>query len=204
MTCAAPTSPSSPSSLPVGNPCFPSSSSVTLAHGTTRRLDALKEGDVIVTATAEGALTTDTVSLLSMAMPTASGAFLTLTTDANHTLTLTAEHHLPVGAACCSTLKKAKDVAVGDTVWGVQGLSKTASTTVTAISKADGAGLHSPVPAHGTFPIIDGLVTSFDAMDKIHLAKYGLETLLKTCKASGTCDIFKHRFLGGGRKYIGE
>ena len=137
---------------------------VTKADGTVARIDALKEGDVIVAATADGALATDTVSLLSIAKPEAQAAFLTLSTAANATLTLTPEHHVPVGAECCSTLKKAKDVSVGETMWAVKD-GKAVATTVTATSKAHAKGLHSPVLTHGGFPIVDGLVTSFDTMN---------------------------------------
>ena len=88
---------------------------VTKADGSLVRIDTLKEGDKIVAATADGALTTDIVSLLSIAQPEAQAkTLLTLSTAANATLTLTPEHHVPVGAECCSTLKKAKDVTVGE------------------------------------------------------------------------------------------
>ena len=48
------------------------------------------------------------------------------------TLTLTPEHHLPVGAQCCSHLKKAKDVAVGETVWAASHVTAGAASLVTA------------------------------------------------------------------------
>jgi hypothetical protein len=105
-----------PSSSGSSNPCFPSKSMVTKADGTTSRLDALKEGDSIVATTADGTLTTDTVSLLSIAEPDAHAPFVVLTTSANQTLTLTEAHHVPVGASCCANLKQAKDVAIGETV----------------------------------------------------------------------------------------
>jgi hypothetical protein len=53
------------------NPCFPSSATVTMADGTTSRIDALKAGDAIIATTIDGTLTTDTVSPLSIAYPTA-------------------------------------------------------------------------------------------------------------------------------------
>jgi hypothetical protein len=192
-----------PSPPPETDPCFPSSSSVSLADGMTKRLDALKEGDEIVAATAEGALTTDTVSLLSIAMPEAQDkALLTLTTAANATLTLTPEHHLPFGAECCSSLKQAKDVEVDDKVWTVVA-GKAVATTVTAIAKAHAKGLHSPVLTNGGFPIVDGVVTSFDSIDKVTLAKHGLAPLLKACKATGTCETFRDMFLSTeDRHYI--
>ena len=87
------------------------------ANGIATRVDGLVEGDEIVATTEDGTLTTDTVSFLSIRLPEATAQFLNLVTASNATLTLTPEHHLPVGAACCSTLKKAKDVTVGETVW---------------------------------------------------------------------------------------
>ena len=195
--------PSPPASPPEEeDPCFPSSSLVTKADGTSTRLDALKEGDKIVAATVDGALTTDTVTLLSIAVPEAKTTFLTLTTDGNHTLTVTPEHYLPVGSVCCSALRKAKDIVVGDKVWGVQGGKAVHAQMVAQIATTPEAGLHSPVLMGGTFPVVDSIVTSFDSIEKVTLAKYGLPALLTACKASGTCDAFKQMFLGDDRKYI--
>ena len=151
------------------DPCFPSSSIVTMADGTLSRLDALKEDNKIVAATAAGALTLDTVSLLSIAKPEARAAFKVLTTATNHTLTLTNEHRIPVGASCCSNLKLAKDVVVGEKVWVVFAGAAVA-TTVTTTTITMGAGLHSPVLTHGNFPVINGVVTAFDSIDKVNHA----------------------------------
>ena len=187
------------------DPCFPSSALVTKADGMSSRVDALKEGDVIVAATADGALITDVVSLLSIAMPKATaGSYVALTTTSNATLTLTPEHHLPVGEACCSTLKKAKHVAVGETVWSVPASAAAAvpsKVVATAVVKGM-SGLHSPVLANGNFPVVDGLVTAFDSIEKVTLAKHGLAPLLKACKATGTCDTFRELFLGDDRQYV--
>ena len=138
------------------DPCFPSSATVTLADGSSKRVDALLEGDEIVAAAADGTLTSDTVSLLSISQPDKHAAvFLSLTTAANTSLTLTPEHHVPVGPSCCSTLKQAKELEVGDTVWAANAQGRTstqgsaASTTITALSKAQGQGLHSPVSTSG-------------------------------------------------------
>lgn len=123
ISCGDAVNPSPPPPADSGagdsDPCFPSSSIVTKADGTPSRIDALKEGDEIVAATHDGTLTTDTVSLLSIAKPEVKGAaYVALATDAKKTLTLTPGHHVPVGAACCSTLKLAKDVEVGENVGG--------------------------------------------------------------------------------------
>ena len=104
-----------PDSIPGGaaeKPCFPGSAKVTLASGKVSTVDTLKEGDSIVAATADGSLTTDTVSFLSLAKPSASVADFVHLRTASANLTLTPAHHLPVGKTCCSELKQAKDVVV--------------------------------------------------------------------------------------------
>jgi len=170
-----------------------------MADGRLSRIDTLSAGDEIVAATAEGTLTTDTVSILSIAEREASAnAFVVLTTNATKTLTLTGEHHLPFGASCCSTLKKAKDVAVGDQLWAVAtGGKAVVAQMVTGISATKAAGLHSPVLLSGTFPVVDGVITSFDSIEKVTLAKYGLVPLLAACKATGTCETFRELFFQG-------
>uniref|UniRef100_A0A7S2JPD3 Hint domain-containing protein n=1 Tax=Haptolina brevifila TaxID=156173 RepID=A0A7S2JPD3_9EUKA len=190
------------SSSTVVRVCFPSGAKVSLADGTSADISLLKEGDKILAASSDGTLTTDTLSALSIARHEEHfDKFLTLTTAANNTLTLTPHHHLPVGATCCTTLKVAKDVAVGETVWTVKAGAAT-GTTVTAIATTSGKGLHSPVLMNGGFPIVDGVVTSFDALEMVTLAKYALAPLTATCKATGTCDTMRDLFLGGDRKLI--
>ena len=182
-------------------PCFPSKATVVKANGIPVRVDALVEGDEIVATADDGSLTTDTVSLLSIRQPEAKAQFLVLVTASNATLTLTPEHHLPVGASCCSTLKKAKDVKIGDKAWAIKD-GAPVQTTVTAISKMPGEGLHSPVLTHGRFPVVDGLVTSFDSIDKVHLAKYGLAPLIAACKKTGTCAKLRELFHAADGKYV--
>jgi hypothetical protein len=184
-------------------PCFPSTAMVTKADGTSARVDALKEGDAIVATTDNGTATTDTVSFLSIAKPEARAPFVELRTSAGQALTLTEAHHVPVGPVCCSTLKQAKEIAVGDTVWWVtvQGHGA-AATVVTAKSYTAAKGLHSPVLTHGGFPVVDGIVTAFDSIEKVTLAKHGLAPLVAACKATGTCENFRHTFFGDDVKYV--
>ena len=106
-----------------------------------------------------------------------------------------------VGPMCCATLKQAKDVKLDDKVWAVVA-GKAVATAVTAISTAHDKGLHSPVLTHGGFPVVDGLVTSFDSIEKVRLATFGLAPLLAACKATRSCDKFKELFLAGDRKYV--
>ena len=55
---------------------------------------------------------------------------------------------------------------------------------------------------NGGFPVVDGVVTSFDSIDKVTLAKHGLAHLIAACKATGSCDTFRNLFLGDDKKYI--
>jgi hypothetical protein len=183
-----------------GDPCFPSEALVTIADGTPRRLDALRAGDAIVAARADGTLTTDTVSLLSLAdADVQSTTFVVLTTASGRNLTLTPTHHVPVGAACCADLKQAKDIAVGETVYEAVAASAAVSATqVKEIGTATKPGLHSPVLSHGTMPIVNGVATSFDALHNVRLASYGLPLL----EATGLTATFRDAILGTHRKYI--
>ena len=134
-------------------------------------------------------------------MREAQATFVALAT-ANKTLTLTAGHHVPVGPSCCATLKQAKDVAVGETVY-TAGVDDVVAATVTAKSTVAAAGLHSPVLTNGGFPIVDGIVTAFDNIEKVTLAKHGLAPLLKMCKSTGTCEAFRDLFLASeDREFI--
>jgi hypothetical protein len=175
---------------------------VTKADGSTARVDTLEEGDEIVAATADGALTTDTVSLLSLAKPTAEATFLTLATAEGSSLTLTPEHHLPVGAACCSTLKKAKEVVVGDELWlaGRDGVAT--QTAVAKVTLALEMGLFSPVLTHGGFPVVDGVVTSFDSLRGVRVAATLAPYLEPLAKATGLADVARRLFFGRGLTYI--
>jgi len=167
---------------------------VTKSDGTIVTANSLKVGDVIVSATAEGQLTTDTVSLFSIAQPEEQATFSNLTTSTGAVLLLTPEHHLPVGKSCCSILKQAKDVEVGELVWQVTSGVKASATSVVKKSYAKGKGLHSPVLTNGGFPVVDGIITSFDSIGKVTLAKYGLAPLLKTCKMIGLCENLRNLF----------
>jgi len=187
------------------DPCFPSGAKVTLADGTKTRVDKLKEGDSIVSVTSEGEVFTDTVSILSLSKPAAMvPTFVTLTMNTT-AISLTDEHRVPVGDACCSMLKKAKDVKVGDKVWTVaEGAKVPTKKAVTKINPTSLIGLHSPVLTHGGFPVVDGVVTAWDNIETITLAKHTLKYLLPLCKAFSSCNLFRRTFLAGDRKYIDE
>lgn len=190
---------------------------MTKSDGTAVRIDSLREGDTILATTADGSLTTDTVSFLSIAKPTViAKSILTLSTAANATISLTPTHHLPVGPSCCTLLKHAKDIHVGEAIWVVppthhaatSGGERTSAvpTRVIAISRTSRAngidegsippGLHSPVLSHGAYPVVDGVVTAFDAIGKLKLAQYALPALIAACKATATCEYVKRALVG--------
>ena len=200
----SPPPPSPPPPPAFADACFPSSALVTKADGATSRVDELKEGDVIVAVSADGDLTTDVVSLLSIAKPEAHAtSYVALTCSSNATLTLTPEHHLPVGGSCCSSLKKAKHVVVGDIVWSVEkGARKPVAAKVVAKAVATATGLHSPVLTNGGFPVVDGITTAFDSIDKMMLAKRGLAMLLAACKVTASCETVRNLFFGDDRQYL--
>ena len=124
------------------------------------------------------------MSTLSTARPEAQAAFLNLTTQ-SATLLVTPEHHLPVGAACCTHLKKARDVTVGDVLWTASD-TRARPVRVTAKGAAVGWGLHSPVLTNGAFPVVENIVTSFDRIEAVTFAAHGLqfvEPLLRAARA---------------------
>ena len=183
---------------PKADPCFPSEALVTMVDGSPRRLDALRAGDTIVAARADGTLTNDIVSHLSLADADVQGtSFVVLTTESGRNVTLTPTHHVPVGATCCANLKQAKDIVVGETVYEAVVSATVRATKVKKIGTATKSGLHSPVLSHGAMPIVNGVVTSFDTMEIVRLATYGLPLL----EATGLTDTFRDAVLAQ-RKYI--
>ena len=179
-------------------PCFPSSATVVLASGAKRSLNTLQLGDEIVVATAAGVLTTDTVSALTLADNNAVSTFLVLSTVTGHNVTLTEGHHVPVGPSCCATLKTASEMKLGDTMWIVSTTGAAIPAAVTKIAQVSKMGLHSPVMTHGSFPLVDGVVTAFDSIHMVTAAGYFLPML----ETTGTIELFKSVALHRERKYI--
>jgi Hint module len=169
-----------------------------MVDGTPRRLDALRAGDTIVAARADGTLTNDIVSHLSLADADVKGSsFVVLTTESGRNVTLTPTHHVPVGPTCCANLKEAKDIVVGETVYEAVVSAAVRATQVKKIGTAIKPGLHSPVLSHGAMPIVNGVVTSFDSMEIVRLAAYTLPLL----EATGLTATFRDAVLAQ-RKYI--
>lgn len=173
-----------------------------MVDGTRLRVDMLKEGDIIIAATANGKLTTDTVSLLSLARPETVAMFLTLTTDNNQSLTVTPDHHLPTGEACCSQLKKASELRAGDQLWMADNAHVAAvPVTISKINVAIDEGTFSPVLTAGSFPVIDGLITSFDAITQVQMKALTpwFESMLRV---TGSANLFRRLVFGAGLRFI--
>ena len=92
-------------------------------------------------------------------------------------------------------------MSVGETVWTVKAGAAVAQA-VTKVTKKAAAGLHSPVLTSGSFPVVDGVVTSFDSIEKVTLAKHGLAPLLAACKATATSASLREMFLSVEDRYI--
>ena len=90
----------------------------------------------------------------------------------------------------CIELKQAKDVSVGVTMYTVAG-GAVEPATVAAVSSGIAKGLHNPLLTNGAFPVVDGVVTSFNAMPIVTLDAYVLPYVLPLCAATGTCDLLR-------------
>lgn len=178
--------PNAPPSSPPPAPCFPSHATVVLADGTPSRIDALKEGDELVVATADGTLSTDIVSHFSLADPTAKASFIELTSEAGKKIELTAGHHIPAGPN--RALKQAKDVTVGDTLWLADSVSGTLRPErVAKIDVAIRVGLHNPLMKHGGMPIVNGVATSFNNAAIVAIDSFAVPIVEALCVATGSC-----------------
>ena len=172
-------------------PCFPSSALVTRADGSRARIADLRAGDKILATTANGDITHDTVSLFSLADDAAEAVFLTLTTEANQTLHLTPEHHLPIGPTCCTELKMAKHVAVGELIFAMGSDGALRKARVVHTSMVIARGLHSPLLTAGGFPIVDDIVTAFNQIEMVRLDSVLVPLALALCTPTASCSLLR-------------
>jgi len=174
-------------------------------------------GDAILAATEDGVRTIDTVSVLSISSSDIVASFVTLTAGADLHLAITPTHHLPVGDTCCSMLKQAADVRLGDTLWTMEADGGAAvGRVVTNVGTTYSKGLHSPVLTHGHLPLVDGFVTSFNSIHIVRLRSPHRRVLgpapmhaqpmscaflwqvrfasyfLPLCEGSGICAVWHH------------
>ena len=73
--------------------------------------------------------------------------------------------------------------------------------TVATIGVAIETGTFSPVLTAGSFPVIDGVVTSFDAIARVR-AKALMPQFESVLRATGTANLFRRLIFGAGLKFI--
>jgi len=186
------------------DPCFPSHATVQRPDGSRVPINELRVGDKVRAVTRQGGVTTDTISLLSLADPDGTSKFYTIITASGRNLTLTAGHHLAVGTECCSDLQPVKNIRAGHAVWMVSQGEGTSAVAERIIIKKSvlGRGLYSPVTTHGHLPLIDDVVTAFDSITGVRVNAALAPTLEPILDMTGTANIFRRTFLGKTRKYI--
>lgn len=144
------------------------------------------------------------MSILSIADSDANGnAYISVTTDGKQTLNATYDHHVVVGATCCSEIKQMKKLDIGDTMWiRTEGKPLPVAQKVTDVKIYTGKGLHSPVLTNGGLPIVNNFVTSFDKYSSVKMARNWLPSMLGMCESFGACSLVKKFFGFNERKHI--
>ena len=118
--------------------------------------------------------------------------FTRLTTSSvggNATLTLTPGHYLPEGQTCCSNVKRARELRLGDQVWtALAGAHQRTvqPAIIVRIEAVTGEGLYSPVLVNGGLPIIDDHVTSFDSASGVAVTRSLLRYVEPLVHGTGT------------------
>lgn len=170
-------------------PCFPSSASVELRGGARVRLDALRVGDEVRSVDLAGRPSVGRVSALSVRRPDARAVVWRVTTEAGGVLHATADHHVASGAACCAHVVRVRTLRPGDVLWTSVNGTRASPVRVSSVrSGVDAVGLHSPVLSNGDHPVVDGVVTSFDRIAVVRLARtVGLGWVEALCHAVGWC-----------------
>ena len=152
------------------------------------------------------------VSLLSHASPDKEGAFVTFTvatgaadgSATEFTLSATPDHRVSIGPTCCSDLKKAGSVRVGDVLWARLS-DAVVPVTVKELSMKRDIGMHSPVLTNGNYPIVNGVVTSFDHAAGVAVSATLIpvfEPALAALCGSPCSSLVRRLFLPSGVRYI--
>jgi hypothetical protein len=98
-------------------------------------------------------------------------AYLQVATSEGLVLEITGGHHVPVGPKCCTDLRVARDLRVGDTMWTLESSGHRAQAqVVSSIRQIHADGLHSPLLVGGGFPVVSGFVTSFGDLQQVRSA----------------------------------
>jgi len=152
--------------------CFPNKATAIREDGSTVFLVDLRLGDRIVATDEDGRRVIDEVAFSSLADENAKQrAYLQVATSEGLVLDITGDHHVPVGAKCCTDLKVAQDLLVGDTIWTFDSNGDRAkSQMVSSIQSIVADGLHSPILVGGGFPVVSNFVTSFGSLEDVRSA----------------------------------
>lgn len=76
--------------------CFPARATVQLENGTTARMDQLRVGDRVQIISPAGQVAYDDIYIFGHQLPAVATTFALIHTSHNNTLTLTANHFVPV------------------------------------------------------------------------------------------------------------
>lgn len=152
--------------------CFPNKATAIREDGSTVFLVDLRLGDRIVATDEYGGRVIDEVAFSSLADENAKRrAYLQVATSEGLVLDITGDHHVPVGAKCCTDLKVAQDLLVGDTIWTFDSSGDRAKPQmVSSIQSIVADGLHSPILVGGGFPVVSNFVTSFGSLQDVRSA----------------------------------
>lgn len=158
-----------------------------------RSIADLVPGDAIVSARKDGSLAIDTVSRFSLATHDSFGPFLEVSTAdqaavPTKPLRLTRDHHLPAGETCCSNVIQAKELVVGETIWRSSEAGELVAATVTGLKYVHDAGHINPLLVNGGFPVVDGVVTTFNTNAIVAFDSVAVPIVEAFCEATGTWD----------------
>eukprot|EP00042_Codosiga_hollandica_P043433 m.411256 g.411256 ORF g.411256 m.411256 type:complete len:245 (-) comp56552_c0_seq6:132-866(-) len=130
-----------------GQECFPEDATVQLENGDTKTMAQLAVGDKVLV----GPNLFSEVYMFSHKNTDATSSFVTLTTSANQSVSLTADHYTYANGK----LMTAGSVKVGDVLLAADG----SEVTVTAVSSTTGRGLYNPHTLQGDI-VVNGIKTS--------------------------------------------
>jgi hypothetical protein len=131
--------------------CFPSSASVELRSGATKRMDQVEVGDVVRVSTTEFSA----VFMWTHRDPSyTAGNYVKVTAANGRSLTAAAGHFVyasPGGSAAGRTATPIERIAVGDALFLADGVA----TQVVSSDRVAGSGLYNPQTLHGDV-VVDG------------------------------------------------
>mmetsp|Transcript_41991 Transcript_41991/g.68171 ORF Transcript_41991/g.68171 Transcript_41991/m.68171 type:complete len:495 (-) Transcript_41991:300-1784(-) len=183
------------------NVCFHGDELVHLASGKDLPIKDLKLGDEIKVAAQDGTFSFSKVVFLPHKRNLQQAKFISLETLSKHHLKVTPEHLLPVFDGCRedvhSSMKKARDVMLGDCLLTAQGKSK-----VVGVELVEGYGIYTAVAKHPDGQIVvNGIVaSSFGTVHTITNWYYHIHRALDTIFPEWKLDS---NVMTAGNQYIG-